>query len=69
MEIVQSMGHQVTHRCILSVGEDVLIGSGVIVDHDCRIGDHYCIFVEAVLGGGVQVGPFALIGQSAAIGK
>lgn len=48
-----------------SVGNDVLINNGCIVEHDCSLGDHSDINPGVVMGGGVTIGNGAFIGLGA----
>lgn len=49
------------------VGRNVLLNTGVSIDHDCQIQDHAHIAPGAVLSGGVTVGQAAFIGIGARI--
>lgn len=49
------------------LGENVLVNSGAIVEHDCVIGEHVHIATGARLGGAVQVGDAVHIGAGATI--
>ena len=50
------------------VGDNVLINTGVIIEHDCKIGNHATIGPGAILCGKVEVGEGAFIGAGAIIG-
>lgn len=51
----------------VELGQNVILNSGAIVEHDCRIGDHAHIASGAVLAGGVVVGSMTLIGAGAVV--
>lgn len=50
-----------------TLGENVVVNSGAIVEHDCRIGDNTFIGPGAVIGGGVTIGQDCFIGLGARI--
>lgn len=64
-------GCQLLASCIVNVGsvlgENVIINSGAIVEHDCEIGAHAHVASGAVLAGGVRVGTGAHIGVGATV--
>jgi UDP-perosamine 4-acetyltransferase len=49
------------------LGEDVIVNTGAIVDHDCDIGGHSHISTGSRIGGSVRVGVAAHIGIGATI--
>ncbi len=49
------------------IGNNVIINTGAIVEHDCRIGDHVHVATGARLAGSVIVGDGAHIGIGASI--
>lgn len=49
------------------VGTDCIINSGAIVEHDCCIADHAHLAPGAVLGGGVVIGAYSLIGLNSSV--
>lgn len=50
-----------------NIGKMCIINSGVIIEHECEVGDYSHIAVGAVLCGGVCVGRETLIGANATI--
>jgi UDP-perosamine 4-acetyltransferase len=42
-------------NCHTSVGDNVLVNTGAVVEHDCRIDSHVHIAPGVTLGGGVSV--------------
>lgn len=50
-----------------SIGENSILNTGAVVDHDCRIGRHVHIAPGAVLCGGVAVGDNAHVGAGATV--
>jgi sugar O-acyltransferase (sialic acid O-acetyltransferase NeuD family) len=44
------------------IGENCILNTGVIVEHDCHIGDHVHLAPGVILGGGVTVEPYSLLG-------
>ncbi len=50
-----------------TLGENVVVNSGAIVEHDCRIGDNTFIGPGVVIGGGVTIGKDCFIGLGARI--
>lgn len=61
------VGHQATVNPLASIGLDVIVNTGAIIEHDCQIGDHSHIASRAVLCGGVQVGDMTLIGAGSVV--
>ncbi len=58
------------HACIgpgVMLGDNVLINTGAIIEHDCAIGDHVHIAPGAILCGNVTVGEGAHIGAGAVV--
>ena len=51
------------------LGENVLINSRAVVEHDCRVGDHCHVATAAVLCGGVVLGPRVHIGANATVNQ
>ncbi len=49
------------------VGDNVILNTGSIIEHDCRIGDHVHISPGACLAGGVVVGSCAHIGANSVV--
>ena len=49
------------------IAENVIVNTGVIVEHDCEIDAHAHIAPRACLLGGVRVGAEALIGAGASV--
>lgn len=49
------------------IGENNIINSAAIVEHECRIGNHNHISVNATLCGRVTIGDFCFIGARAVI--
>ena len=43
-------------NCTATVGADVILNTGSVIEHDCRIGDHVHVAPGTVLGGEVSVG-------------
>ena len=50
-----------------TLGRHVIVNTGAIVEHDCRIGDNTFIGPGAVIGGGVSIGSDCFIGLGANI--
>lgn len=63
---VQWMGHT-WEGPDCTIGENVLINTGVKIEHDCRIGAHSIISPAAVLCGNVTIGEGSFIGAGAII--
>ena len=58
--------------CIVNrakLGRHVVVNSGAIVEHDCRIGDNSFVGPGAVIGGFTEVGRNCFIGLGARIGN
>ena len=55
----------IVNRAVL--GENVVINSGAIVEHDCVLGDNTFVGPGAVIGGGVTIGRDCFIGLGARI--
>lgn len=55
----------IVNRAIL--GRHVVINTGAIVEHDCKVGDNTFIGPGAVIGGGVKIGSDCFIGLGARI--
>jgi UDP-perosamine 4-acetyltransferase len=49
------------------VGDNVILNTGCIVEHDCQVGDHVHVSPGACLAGGVVVGSRACIGANSVI--
>ncbi len=64
-------GAQLFARCIVSaraiLGDNVLINTGAIVEHDCQLGNHVHVATGAVLAGGVRVDCHAMVGAGATV--
>lgn len=64
-------GSQVLAAAVLgagvTLGEDVIINTGAIVEHDCRIGDHVHLATGCALAGGVTVQRAAHVGIGACV--
>ncbi|MBL3540696.1 DapH/DapD/GlmU-related protein [Aminivibrio sp.] len=69
--VILSRGVQImegaTVQCGVFLGENSIVNSGAVVDHDCRIASHVHIAPGAVLSGGVHVGEGAHIGTGAVV--
>ena len=63
---VQIMANATIQSCVL-IGENSIINTGAIVEHDCKIGNNVHIASGAVLCGGVSVGNCSHIGAGATI--
>jgi sugar O-acyltransferase (sialic acid O-acetyltransferase NeuD family) len=50
-----------------TIGKNVILNTGCLVEHDCRIGDHAHLCPGAVLCGGVTVGEGAVVGAGATV--
>ena len=50
-----------------SIGANVIVNSGAIVEHDCVLADHVHIAPGATLCGGVEVGAGTLVGAGSTI--
>ncbi|MGD0516143.1 MAG: acetyltransferase [Thermoguttaceae bacterium] len=62
----QLLPHSIVHtRAVL--GNNVLINSGAIVEHDCVLGDHTHVATGAQIAGGVEIGEGTLIGIGASV--
>lgn len=53
---------------LVVIGEDVLLYTGSIIEHDCRIDDGASTAPGAILGGNVTVGAGSFIGLGARVG-
>ncbi len=51
----------------VTIGDNVLLNTGAIIEHDCAIGDHVHIAPGAILCGNVTVGEGAHIGAGAVV--
>lgn len=63
-------GCAILHRSFInraSLGNNVIVNSGAIVEHDCKIGDNTFIGPGAVIGGGVTIGEDCFIGLGSRI--
>ena len=63
-------GSSLMTGCIVnraSLGENVIVNSGAIVEHDCTIGNNSFIGPGAVIGGAVEIGENCFIGLGALI--
>lgn len=49
------------------IGRNVLVNTGVIVAHDCRVGDHAHLAPGAILAGDVTVGAGTLVGMGVTV--
>ena len=61
-------GSAVLHGAIITratIGRNVIINTGAIVEHDCVIGDNSFIGPGVVMGGGVEIGDDCFIGLGA----
>jgi len=45
----------------------VIVNTGAVVEHDCVVGDFAHISPNAVLAGGVTLGPLAWVGSCASV--
>ena len=52
-----------------TLGRNVIVNSGAIVEHDCRVGDNTFIGPGAVIGGFTTIGSGCFIGLGARIGN
>ena len=59
--------HDFGGRCVINamvkLGENVIVNTGAIVDHDCWLGDHVHVATGACLSGTVHVGHGAHVGS------
>lgn len=63
-------GCAVLHRAVINrahLGDHVVVNTGAIVEHDCRIGSNSFIGPGAVIGGGVTIGDDCFIGLGARV--
>jgi sugar O-acyltransferase (sialic acid O-acetyltransferase NeuD family) len=64
-------GAQVMAGAVVQIGavldDDVIVNTGAVIDHDCRIGKHTHIAPGVVLSGSVQVGKNCHIGTGAKV--
>lgn len=64
-------GTSVMHRVVVGpharIGQNCIINTGAIVEHDVEIGDHCHVSTGAVLNGGVRIGAMSLIGSGAVV--
>ncbi len=51
----------------VTLGDNVIVNSGVVVSHDCVIGDHTHLTPGAILAGNVKVGRNCVIGMGVTI--
>lgn len=49
------------------IGENVIVNTGAIVEHDCQVGDHAHISIGAQLASAVHVGSMAHVGVGASV--
>ena len=49
------------------VGENVILNTRCVIEHDCVIGDHVHVATGAILAGGVRVGAMTMIGAGATV--
>lgn len=61
------MNGAIVNRALL--GRHVVVNSGAIVEHDCRVGDNTFIGPGAVIGGFTEIGKNCFIGLGARIGN
>ena len=61
------MNGTIINRAIL--GRNVIVNTGAIVEHDCKIGDNTFIGPGAVVGGFTEIGKNCFIGLGARIGN
>ena len=61
-----AMANSVVNACA-TIGENVILNTGAIIEHDCVVGSHVYIGSGAKLGSGVQVGNGSHIGLGATI--
>ena len=61
------MSGAIVNRAIL--GENVIVNSGAIVEHDCKVGNNSFIGPGAVVGGFTSIGENCFIGLGAKIGN
>lgn len=52
-----------------TAGEDVLVNSAALVEHDCVLGDHVHVASGARLAGGVRVGDLVHVGLGASVNQ
>lgn len=63
-------GSAILNRAIINraeLGENIVVNSGAIVEHDCSIGNNTFIGPGAIIGGGVTIGEDCFIGLGANI--
>lgn len=64
-------GCQLMPLCVINaravLGDNVLVNTGAIVEHDCIVGSHVHIATGAKIAGGVSVGDRSLIGLGACV--
>ncbi len=70
-DVSSGEGNAVLHRSVLQtgvvLGNHVIVNTGAIVEHDCRIGDFVHIAPGSVLCGGVEIGDRTLIGAGSVV--
>jgi len=49
------------------VGTNCIVNSGAIVEHDCILADHVHVAPGVVLGGGVGIGAYSLVGLNSSV--
>lgn len=68
---VLGRGCQLLAGCLIGpgarLGDNVLVNSRAIVEHDCRVGDHCHIATGAILCGGCRVGTGVHVGAGATV--
>ncbi|SFM82552.1 UDP-perosamine 4-acetyltransferase [Marinobacter pelagius] len=50
-----------------SIGEGCIVNTGAVVEHDCGVGDFSHVSPNAVLAGGVKLGPLVWVGGCASV--
>ncbi|MFT3886283.1 MAG: acetyltransferase [Flavobacteriales bacterium] len=61
------MGHQAIFGPGAACGENGIINTGALIEHDCALGDHVHVSTRAVLNGGCTVGDGSFIGSGAVV--
>jgi sugar O-acyltransferase (sialic acid O-acetyltransferase NeuD family) len=51
----------------VTIGNNVVIGSGCVIGHDVSIGDHCFLSPGVVIAGAVNIGPYCFIGANATL--
>jgi len=54
-------------NCSTAIGDGVIVNTGAVVEHDCKVRDYTHLAPNSTLGGGVEVGESSLVGIGATV--